>query len=137
MGHELAHADRRHSVNQMIKSYGVQTLLNIALGSDSQLGTIASGLASLKFSRSDESDADAWSVEYLCGSEYEANGAAGFFQKLEDSGQSSGTPVFLSTHPSPANRIVDINTKADEMNCSLNGEKASWSRIQALAKNVK
>lgn len=136
MGHELAHADRRHSINQMIKSNGVQVLLDIALGSDSQLGQIASGLAGLKFSRSDETDADAWSVEYLCGSEYESNGAAGFFQKLIDLDAAGTTPQFLSTHPSPDNRVEDINTKADDLGCMTEGETSSWTAIQELSKNI-
>jgi len=32
MGHEIAHADRRHSTRQMTSSYGVQTLLSVATG---------------------------------------------------------------------------------------------------------
>ena len=135
MGHELAHADRRHSINQMIKNNGVKVLLDIALGSDSQLGQIAGGLAGLKFSRKDESDADAWSVEYLCNSQYESNGAAGFFEKLVAQGSAS-PPEFLSTHPDPGNRVEDINTKATDLSCSLNGTKASWATVQSLASNI-
>jgi beta-barrel assembly-enhancing protease len=32
MGHEMAHADRRHSVNQIVEAYGVQLLIDIVLG---------------------------------------------------------------------------------------------------------
>ena len=70
MGHELAHADRRHSTNNLSKQYGVSILLSIALGKNpNQLGQILQGmtgkLAGLKFSRATESDADAQSVLYL------------------------------------------------------------------------
>jgi beta-barrel assembly-enhancing protease len=138
MGHELAHADRRHSVNQMIKNSGVQILLEIALGSDNGLAQLAGGLAGLKFSRADEKDADEWSVEYLCGTKYEANGAAGFFAKLIAQGQAGGTPEFLSTHPSPDNRVEDINKKATDMGCVKGtGQVTSWEEIKALAINIK
>jgi hypothetical protein len=137
MGHEMAHADRRHSVNQMIKNYGIQIIIDIALGSESQVGTVAKGLAGLKFSRSDEADADEWSVEYLCGSQYKANGAAGFFQKLINEGQSGGVPEFLSTHPSPENRVEKINEKADKLGCTVNGEPITWSDVVTASKNIK
>jgi beta-barrel assembly-enhancing protease len=137
MGHELAHAAERHSVNQMIKTSGLQVLLEVTLGSESGLADLATGLASLKFSRKDESDADEKSIEYLCGTQYESNGAAGFFEKLIADEATGSTPEFLSTHPSPENRVEDINTKANEMGCSQNGEKISWTNVKTLASNIK
>lgn len=117
LGHEIAHADRRHSINQMKKNMGVQVLLNVALGNDSQIGQVLAGLQSLKFSRTDESEADEYSVRYLCGTKYEASGAAGFFEKIEAQGGSS-VPEFMSTHPSPGNRVKDIKEKDTELNCA-------------------
>ncbi len=121
MGHEIAHADQRHSSKQLQRQYGIQILLSIALGEDaSQLAQIAGQIAgtgaTLAFSRDAESEADDFSVEYLSDTEYACNGAASFFKKLSESGQSGG-PEFLSTHPSPDNRVEDINAKADELAC--------------------
>jgi predicted Zn-dependent protease len=105
MGHEIAHADRRHSANQMIKAYGVQTLINILTsGTTQQLATLGSQLLQLKFSRNDETEADDYSVRYLLGTEYDAQGAKYFFQKIG----TSSTPEFLSTHPNPENRVTNI-----------------------------
>jgi predicted Zn-dependent protease len=73
---------------------------------------IANGLASLSFSRGDESEADEYSVIYHGDIHYASNGAAAFFQKRIDSGQSGGTSAFLSTHPSPDMSVEDINPKA-------------------------
>ncbi|WP_258099018.1 M48 family metalloprotease [Marinoscillum pacificum] len=121
MGHEIAHADQRHSSKQLQRAYGIQILLSIALGEESsQLGQIVGQLAgtgaTLAFSRSAESEADDFSVEYLADTDYACNGAASFFQKLLESGQSGG-PEFLSTHPSPSTRVEDINAKADDLGC--------------------
>lgn len=118
MGHEIAHADRRHSVNQMVKSYGVQVLLDVVLGQNQGMLTqMAQGMASLSFSRTDETEADEYSVIYLCGTGYHAAGAAGFFEKIEAEGGSS-VPEFLSTHPSPDNRVTAIHSKKTELGCS-------------------
>ncbi len=122
LGHEMAHADRRHSTDQLTRQYGLGVMLQILLGNDpGALATIASNLATLSFSRTQESEADEYSVIYLCPTDYNAAGAAGFFQKLEDQGQSGGTPEFLSTHPNPENRIVNITTKKGTLNCSGSG----------------
>lgn len=122
MGHEIAHSDQRHSSKQLQRQYGVQVLLSIVLGEDaSQIGQIAGQIAGtgaiLAFSRDAEAEADEYSVEYLSDTPYACNGAATFFQKLEDEGQSGGVPEFLSTHPSPDSRVADINAKADELGC--------------------
>lgn len=129
MGHEMAHADRRHSVNQMIEAYGVQLLVDIVLGDNqSQLTEIAEGLVSLKNSRADESDADEYSVRYLCETEYNAAGAAGFFEKITAEGGSS-VPEFLSTHPSPENRVEDINQQKTDLGCEGTVTEASYQDI--------
>jgi len=129
MGHEIAHADLRHTSRNLQKQYGVSILLGILLGENPNTlteiaGQIAGTVAGLAFSRDFETEADAESVEYLAPTPYACNGAASFFQKLEDSGQTGGTPEFLSTHPSPDNRVVDINAKANEVGCdtSLSGD---------------
>lgn len=122
MGHEIAHADRRHSTNNMTKQYGVQILLGTLGGQNpGQLGQILQGmtgkLAGLKFSRGTETDADAQSVLYLSKTDYACNGTAGFFSKMMASGGQQ-PPQWLSTHPSHENRVNEINNKAKELGCN-------------------
>lgn len=119
LAHEIAHADQRHSTSQMTKQYGLELIVAIASrnATAAQLGQVAAGLTQLSFSRADETDADEHSVEYLQTAKYACNGAAGFFEKLVASGQAGGTPAFLSTHPSPDNRVEKINERADEAGC--------------------
>ncbi len=124
LGHEFAHADRRHTSKRIQKQYGIQVLLSVLLGNDPGiLEEIAAGLAGnltlLAFSRSDESEADAYSVRYLADTDYQCNGAASFFQLLLDNDQAAGVPEFLSTHPSPESRVEDINNEAGAMGCSV------------------
>lgn len=123
MAHEIAHADQRHSVKQLQRSYGISLLLSIALGNDpgalQQIaGQLAGTLAGLQFSRSAESEADAYSVNYLAGTDYYAcDGAAGFFIKMNSEAQQGNPPEFLSTHPNPDNRIQEIEKMANDKNC--------------------
>ncbi len=135
MGHEIAHADLRHSTKQMTQVYGVQALTSIAsaaAGTGDQLGQIATGLASLKFSRSHETEADTYSVIYLCPTSYEADGAADFFQKLESGGTGGRAPAFLSTHPNPGNRVANIQAQAKQNGCTGTTTNASeYARIKA------
>ena len=116
LGHEIAHADLRHSTEQLTKAYGISVLLDLLFEEEpSLLGEIAAGLASLSFSRDDEAESDAASVDYLCNTEYAADGAAGFFEKLEG----FELPEFLSTHPSSETRVEDISEYALDKGCSL------------------
>ncbi len=135
MGHEIAHADKRHVTDQLTKQYGISLLLEVALGKNSgSLGQIAAGLAFLKFSRNAEREADNFSVEYLCPTHYKADGAAGFFDKLIKEGQGGGGPEFLSTHPDPGNRVEDIRAKANEKNCP--GTSDNISQYQAFKNSL-
>lgn len=131
MGHEIAHADRRHSTKQMTQLLGVQILLAAALGDQEAVQQVATGIIGLKFSRNHESDADEYSVRYLCPTNYNAAGAAGFFRKIGSSG--GGVPEFLSTHPDPGNRVEDIESHKAEFSCrGTSTNKAEYARIKAL-----
>jgi len=132
MGHEMGHADLRHSTRQMTKIYGVQLLINAALGQREALKQVTTGLIGLKFSRNHETEADRISVDYLCGTKWPADGGAGFFEKIEAQG-GGRTPEFLSTHPSPANRIENYHKWAEDSNCSGNDNGAmSYKEFQRL-----
>lgn len=119
LGHEIAHSDRRHSTEQLTKTYGIQLLFDVVFGGDAgALAQITQGLLGLKFSRNHETEADEFSVRYLCDvNNIEADGAAGFFQRLIEEGQTGGTPEFLSTHPSPENRVQNIEQTAVDLGC--------------------
>lgn len=119
LGHEVAHADLRHSARALERQYGISLLLSVILGEDpSQLAQIAAGLANLKFSRNFESEADDQSVVYLSETNYNCAGARSFFKKLTEEEQAGRVPEFLSTHPNPPDRVENITEKAAEVGCS-------------------
>jgi predicted Zn-dependent protease len=125
LGHEIAHAERRHGTARMTKAYGLQMILQIALGQNpSQLATIGanlfSGLALLKNSRLDEDDADNYSFKYLQSSRWYPGSIKFFFEKVGGqrggSGDGIGTTVerLLSTHPLPQDRIDATNKRIED-----------------------
>lgn len=138
LGHEIAHADLRHSTEQLTKQYGVSILADALGGNKTALAQIATsvagGLAGIQFTRVDEAEADKQSVIYLCPTPYNAAGAAGFFEKMNASGGKQ-LPEWLSTHPNPSNRIENIKKTKQEMGCT--GTKtnvAEYARMKALIK---
>lgn len=121
LGHEMGHADLRHSVRAMQNQYGTELLLQIITGSSAAVGQIAgiaNSLRGLKNSRCHEEQADEASVNYLSSTDYPCNSAAKFFEKIVAAGGGS-TPVIFSTHPDPPNRVENINKKATSVGCSI------------------
>jgi len=124
LGHEMVHADRRHSTDQLTKAYGMQLLLGIILGNNTnQLAEIAAnlaaGAATLAFSRDAEYEADEYSVKYLYETAYDSKGVGGFFQKMDGSPQ---PPEFLSTHPHPDNRYEKILEHWEDLGGKVGGD---------------
>ncbi len=131
LGHEIAHADLRHSSRQLTKLYGIQILTAIITGKEEpgMLEQVALGLVSLRFSRDHETEADINSVVYLCPTSYNAAGAAGFFEKMKDQ---PTPPEFLSTHPSPKSRIKNIKDKKTALNCKgTKTNKALYAKMKS------
>ncbi len=111
MAHEMAHVDKRHSTERMTKTYGFQLMLSLILGENPDkwaeiAADMALGLGTLKFSRNDEYEADEYAVKFTADTDLYPKGVAGFFEKMEGSPR---PPEFLSTHPSPENRIEEID----------------------------
>lgn len=129
LAHEIAHADSRHSTRQMTKMFGIQILLDVLAGDATALKQITGALIGLKFSRKHETEADEKSVQYLCPTDYNAAGGAGFFEKIEALG-GAGTPEFLSTHPDPGNRIEHFHNSAVILGCQgKNDFKAEYQKM--------
>ena len=133
MGHEIAHADQRHSTKALTKQYGIQALAALAGGSQAGAlaGNVLGSLLQLKFGRGAETEADTYSVIYLCPTGYEADGAAGFFRKME-AGGGHRPPEFLSTHPNPGNRVANIEQQAGQRDCSAGGRTGSGEEYQRI-----
>lgn len=137
LGHEIAHAERRHSSIRMQKKFGADRLFElIVLTSpismrDAATLAIIGELTGLKHGRGQEAEADDYSVRYLADTDYACNATAGFFEKISREG-GDRVPEFLSTHPASENRVADINRTASKAGCSTSlGDQSQWAAFQA------
>lgn len=119
MGHEIAHAIARHSMEQMSNQYAMQVgaqVIGVATSGKSSLMQslvnnaygIGGQLALLKYSRGNESEADQLGLIFMAMAGYNPETAVTFWQRMASAKATSSTPEFLSTHPSDARRITDI-----------------------------
>ena len=134
MGHEIAHAANRHSTRQLTKIMGASILLDAVLGKKETVKEVTTAIVGLSFSRDHETEADSFSVKYLCGTNYNAAGAAGFFKKIQ--GQAT-PPEWISTHPNPTNRVKNIESKAIALSCrGKETYKAKYDQIKSLINKI-
>ena len=136
LGHEIAHAERRHSTSRMTKSVGVQTMLDIVSGQTSNqninfAANALGGMGLLMNSRSDEEEADEWSFKYLKSTNtWYPGGIMYFFDKVKGRGGSAVDELF-STHPLPQSRIDDTIDRLKKDNIPPPTEKNLRSREYA------
>ncbi|WP_255437516.1 M48 family metallopeptidase [Comamonas flocculans] len=113
MGHEMAHALREHARERLAKTQA--TNIGINLGAQllglGDLGRMAAHLGgqllTLKFSRSDEREADLVGLELAARAGYDPQAALSLWRKMgEVSG--AGGAGFLSTHPAGPERIASL-----------------------------
>lgn len=120
MAHEMAHVALRHGTNQASKAYLAQAGLGIlgslfgGQGASSQvigsLGGFGLNALFLKFSRTDEEQADVVGAQTMARAGYNPMEMAAFFEKLrENAGHNPGKfEIFFSDHPSPEHRAQRI-----------------------------
>jgi predicted Zn-dependent protease len=121
MGHEIAHALREHGRERASRAALQGTVLNIGaalLGVGSAGVDVSSIILDITFnlpnSRTDETEADRIGVELAARAGFDPHAAVGLWQKMNQQGGGRG-PKFLSTHPSPDDRIKDLQVYSERV----------------------
>ena len=116
MGHEIAHALREHSREQLSQSIVAQTGLGIGsalLGGGSAGADLAAqgyeSLVATQFSRTDENEADRIGLELAARAGYDPRAGLTLWKKMGDAAKGA-PPEFLSTHPADASRTKTIQS---------------------------
>ncbi len=110
LGHEITHVTHHHYRRQLAKNTTLGLALDVALGAAGagQGGQLAAGalfqLAGLKFTRSDEAEADQGGTVITARMGRNPMGIAKYFQRAK----SAGTPEWLSDHPGNKNRVQAV-----------------------------
>ncbi len=121
IGHEMAHALREHSREQvsqkMATSFGltvISALTGVQAVNDLG-GTLSEVMFELPNSRTHESEADLIGVELAARAGYDPRAAVTLWQKMAVLEQGRAQPEFLSTHPSSSTRIADLQAISERV----------------------
>lgn len=125
MGHEVAHAIANHGrerMSQAMVANGLLGTLGSALGQNPTLTKqllfqaigVGAQVGMLKFSRTDESEADHIGLIFMAMAGYDPNEAVSFWQRMDSMSGGGAPPEFLSTHPSHSTRIKDLQAEIPE-----------------------
>jgi Zn-dependent protease with chaperone function len=146
IAHETSHVALRHGTNQATKASAAQVPLAILgglLGSGStgavlaQLGanfTVNSVL--LKYSRTDESEADIMATQILYDSGYDPRAMGQFFEKMQAENQGQNTVEFFSSHPNTDNRLALVEQEVKNLGGLPRGAKTDSKEFQEIKKYV-
>ena len=122
MGHEIAHAVAKHSLERASQSLALKvgtTILDIALE-----GALSSSSAddylvnlglTLPFNRLQESEADYLGLAFMTMADYDNSESYKIWERMQNA-QKNNPPEFMSTHPSPKNRIQKLKNWIPEVN---------------------
>ena len=128
MGHEIAHAVAKHSVERMSQALTVNIgtqVADIFLGGaiNRTRNTVgqASGMDILRlgifnpFGRQQETEADYLGLIFSSLAGYDIREAAKLWERMSESNKGKEPPQFMSTHPSSKNRIINLNNWVTEV----------------------
>ena len=128
MGHEIAHAVAKHSVERASRSVLIQTgtsIIDIATGGklssiNKSTGMNTVGLLSQigimnPFNRKQESEADYLGLIFSSLSGYDIRETTKVWDRMKKANKGKSVPEFMSTHPSPDNRIKKISDWTSEI----------------------
>ena len=122
MGHEIAHAVAKHSVERASRGAIINTgtqLIDIFTGGKLSQVNRATGMNAIgllsqlgimnPFNRKQESEADYLGMIFSSLSGYDIRESVKLWQRMSQKNKGKEPPVFLSTHPSSKKRIENLN----------------------------
>ena len=122
MGHEIAHAVAKHSVERMSQAMAVNVTTQIvdiftggkvsqtrnALGRATGMDVLQLGIMN-PFGRKQETEADYLGLIFSSLSGYNIKESPKLWERMRKANKGKEPPQFLSTHPSSTNRIKNLN----------------------------
>ena len=128
MGHEIAHAVAKHSVERASRGALLQTgttLINIATGGKLSEINRATGMDTVglissigimnPFNRKQETEADYLGMIFASLSGYDIRETVKVWERMREANKGKEPSVFMSTHPSSINRINNISEWMSEI----------------------
>jgi predicted Zn-dependent protease len=145
LAHEMSHVILRHGTNQASKAELLElpaVLAGAVLDQSTAGRLVSAGLGLglnglfLRYSRSDESQADALGARLMAGTGYNPIEMARFFEKLQAQG-GPGAPEFLSDHPSPGNRVKAVEAEITTLpSRQYDADTGEFERVKRLVSEL-
>ena len=128
MGHEIAHAVARHSVERMSQAMTINLSTAVAdiflggainrtrntVGQNTGLDIFQLGIMN-PFGRKQETEADYLGLIFSSLSGYDIRESVNLWKRMSEKNKGKEPPVFLSTHPSSKKRIENLNSWISEV----------------------
>ncbi len=117
LAHEIAHVDRKHSMNAIKRQIGMSLLLQLVLDKNkskeemAKVGNFAINMSQLGYGREAEYEADRYGVYFMERAGYRKEDLLNFWRRIQGETGGKEDPLFLqlfSTHPPTAERIKRI-----------------------------
>lgn len=117
LGHEVGHVVGRHSAEHMAQGRLGQ-MLTVAFGVGASgrdrgsrpylIASMINQVSQLRFSRDDESEADAFGLRYMAQAGFDPSAMLDVMEILKKADKGGRTPEILATHPLPETRLEEI-----------------------------
>ena len=128
MGHEIAHAVARHSVERMSHAMTINLSTTVAdlflggainrtrnqIGQNTGMDIFKLGIMN-PFGRKQETEADYLGLIFSSLSGYDIRESVPLWQRMSEKNKGKEPPAFLSTHPSSKKRIENLNNWINEV----------------------
>jgi len=128
MGHEIAHAVAKHSIERASRNVALNVATQVTdILTGGKLSTInrTTGMNTVgllaemgilnPFNRKQESEADYLGLIFASLSGYDIRETIKVWERMKEANKGKTPPEFISTHPSPENRIKKINEWLNEI----------------------
>ena len=133
IAHELGHGVAHHSAEMLSKAMIQELAIDSFIDKDSGLlkiaGThIAAFITNLKYSRTQENEADRLALLFMNKAGFNMQGAITALNKFKvEAGENSKWAEWLSTHPHPENRLKNVKTAITQLEKNPNH---SWGGLK-------
>ncbi len=112
-GHEVGHVVARHGAERIAKQELTQGLTGAAVIASGDYNTaqaaqMIANVVNMSYGRDQELQSDELGVRFMIQSGYDPEALVGVMKILEEASGGQRQPEFLSTHPSPDNRVQRI-----------------------------
>jgi putative metalloprotease len=124
IGHEIGHVANHDSRDAMKAAYKKEALIGaaasqsdkVAAVTDSQLGKIGNAMIDSRYSRSQESEADTYSYDFMKRNGYNVNAVESAFNilaKMSEGTESTFLTRMMSSHPDSKERAQNAKSRAE------------------------